>query len=328
MKEVSVYAHLDHCDGSSKVIHATEADASKALASAAALPQRPAATHERKRLPKLNYSLLKERDLKKKLIEMGIRATGPKALLEKRHTEWVSIWNANCDSSSPRSRRDVLQDLDSWERSQGTLAPAPSGPASSIMKKDFERAAWAASHHDDFETLIAKARKGTSRPNQAESPEGGFSTSDVANEGNQHRHQTEALENPNSSGERPNDDTIDPTSHESTTATARIAATSKTNSPPRQSPHFPQPTNHSTIDVLDAQTNEHQDSVEEIDDVPTPERTTLEQDSGGGIKPADAHASSPLFSPFPHRSHMFLPSSPMKPPVLDDANDSIVDVDG
>ena len=31
MKEVSVYAHLDHCDGSSKVIHATEADASKAL---------------------------------------------------------------------------------------------------------------------------------------------------------------------------------------------------------------------------------------------------------------------------------------------------------
>ena len=293
-------------------------------APAAALPQRPAATHDRKRLPKLNYSLLKERDLKKKLAEMGLRATGSKALLEKRHTEWVSLWNANCDSSSPRSRREVLQDLDSWERSQGTLAPAPSGPASSIMKKDFERAAWAASHHDDFETLIAKARKGTSRPSPAESPERGVSASGIASDEDQGRHRPVASENINSSSERPND-TIDPTSHASTPVTAQITATSKEPSPARQSPHFLQPTNHPTTDILAAQTNEHEDNVEEIDnDVPI----TSEQDSGGGRKAAHVHASSPLSSPFPHRSHRFLPSSPRKARIFDDAKDNIVDIDG
>lgn len=111
------------------------------------------------RLPKLNYSLFKENALRKKLNELGIRASGPKAVLERRHTEWVNLWNANCDSSRPRSKKELLQDLDVWERTQGTLAPASAGSGGSLMRKDFDGAAWAASHHSDFQTLIADARR-------------------------------------------------------------------------------------------------------------------------------------------------------------------------
>lgn len=111
------------------------------------------------RLPKLNYSLFKENALRKKLNDLGIRSTGPKSVLEKRHTEWVNLWNANCDSSQPRSKREVLQDLDLWERTQGTLAPASAGPGSSLMRKDFDGAAWAASHNSDFQQLIANAKR-------------------------------------------------------------------------------------------------------------------------------------------------------------------------
>ncbi|KAI9783422.1 MAG: E3 ubiquitin-protein ligase rad18 [Peltula sp. TS41687] len=119
---------------------------------------------ERERLPKLNYSLFKENALRKKLNELGIRASGSKSIMEKRHTEWVNLWNANCDSLRPRSKKEVLQDLDTWERTQGTLAPSSAGPGSLLMKKDFDGAAWAASHNSDFQQLIADARRQKARP--------------------------------------------------------------------------------------------------------------------------------------------------------------------
>lgn len=111
------------------------------------------------RLPKLNYSLFKENALRKKLNELGIRSSGPKSIMERRHTEWVNLWNANCDSSRPRSKKELLQDLDNWERTQGTLAPSSAGPGSSLMRKDFDGAAWATSHNSDFQQLIADARR-------------------------------------------------------------------------------------------------------------------------------------------------------------------------
>ncbi|KAI9851862.1 MAG: E3 ubiquitin-protein ligase rad18 [Thelocarpon superellum] len=85
MKEDQVYAHLDRCE---------EEQGGKTA-----------------------------NQLRKKLAELGIRNTGSKSQLEKRHTEWVNIWNANCDSERPRSRRELIQDLDGWERSQGSLVP-------------------------------------------------------------------------------------------------------------------------------------------------------------------------------------------------------------
>ncbi len=122
------------------------------------------------RLPKLNYSLLKENALRKKFVEQGIPSWGAKSLMIRRHTEWVNLWNANCDSLRPRSKRDLLQELDVWERSQGGHAPnqggAPSG-GTSVMRKDFDGAGWAAVHDDDFKQLISSARATREGPNDA-----------------------------------------------------------------------------------------------------------------------------------------------------------------
>ena len=112
------------------------------------------------RLPQLNYSLLTENALRKKLEALGIPPNGPRALLIRRHTEWVNLINANCDSKTPRSKRDLLQDLDVWERSQGRqIQNNNHHVGSSVMDKDFDGTAWVSKHDDDFQRLIAEARQ-------------------------------------------------------------------------------------------------------------------------------------------------------------------------
>lgn len=91
---------------------------------------------------------------------MGIPDWGPKPLLQKRHTEWMNLWNSNCDSKVPKPKRELLRELDIWERTQGGQASASSAAASNpIIRKDFDAAAWSSSHDDDFKRLIANARK-------------------------------------------------------------------------------------------------------------------------------------------------------------------------
>jgi E3 ubiquitin-protein ligase RAD18 len=113
------------------------------------------------RIPAINYSILKENALRKKLADIGIPGWGPKQLLHRRHTEWMNLWNANCDSKIPKSKRELLQELDIWEKTQGGLAtgPSPFVSSSNVMRKDFDAKEWSSSHEDDFKRLIANARK-------------------------------------------------------------------------------------------------------------------------------------------------------------------------
>ncbi|MCJ1378472.1 E3 ubiquitin-protein ligase rad18 [Xylographa soralifera] len=114
------------------------------------------------RLPSLSYSIMNENALRKKIGTLGIPNWGSKQLLIRRHTEWVNLWNANCDSSKSRTKRELLHDLDVWERTQGGSAPVASNSSSStntVMSKDFDGSAWSASHGDDFRQLIAQARQ-------------------------------------------------------------------------------------------------------------------------------------------------------------------------
>ena len=126
-------------------------------------PSQPIApTKPMERLPSLSYSIMNENALRKKITTLGIPSWGAKPLLIRRHTEWVNLWNANCDSSKPRTKRELLHDLDLWERTQGGNAPSAqgaSGNGSAIMAKDFDGSAWSASHGDDFQRLIAQARE-------------------------------------------------------------------------------------------------------------------------------------------------------------------------
>ena len=117
-------------------------------------------TKPMERLPQLSYGLLKDQALRKKLLELGIPNHGPKPLLIKRHTEWINLVNANCDSSRPRTKRELLNELDVWERSQGrNIMNGLGGNEAPVMRKDFDGAAWATHHGNDFQQLIAQARR-------------------------------------------------------------------------------------------------------------------------------------------------------------------------
>ncbi|KAK0356126.1 E3 ubiquitin-protein ligase rad18 [Friedmanniomyces endolithicus] len=118
----------------------------------------------RERLAELNYSLLKELPMRKKLEEIGIPGWGSKQLMIKRHTEWVNLWNADCDSDHPRLKRELLQDLETWERTQGGRAPSTHGLSNGVMRKDFDGVGWASKHGDEYSRLIADARRRKGNP--------------------------------------------------------------------------------------------------------------------------------------------------------------------
>ena len=97
------------------------------------------------RLPGINYALLTEAKLRKKLQELGINASGKKDLMIRRHTEWLHLWNSNCDASDDRrkTKSELKRELDTWERTQGGLANASVAP---VMKKDFDGKGHASTH--------------------------------------------------------------------------------------------------------------------------------------------------------------------------------------
>lgn len=70
--------------------------------------------------------------------------------------------NANRDSSRPRTKREMLQELEVWDRTQGRQISRVQGESPSanlIMSKDFDGTAWGLSHNNDFQQLISDARR-------------------------------------------------------------------------------------------------------------------------------------------------------------------------
>ncbi|PVI04626.1 DNA repair protein rad18, partial [Periconia macrospinosa] len=109
------------------------------------------------RLSGLNYAMLTETALKKKLRDLGIPSSGSKPVLIRRHQEWLNIFNSNCDAADNvrKPKRELLRELDAWERTQGGQASTKN---SHIMKKDFDGAGHATIHKSQFDDLIAQAR--------------------------------------------------------------------------------------------------------------------------------------------------------------------------
>ena len=154
MKEEAVFTHLDTCTSNAGD---TTSPHKNAKSSSIAYTQ-PSTTNQRERLPTLAYSMLNDNALRKKLKELGISNQGPKLLMQKRHTEWVNLWNANSDSRTPRSKRELLKELEVWERTQGRQIAHNIGP-NGVMAKDFDSAAYVRSNKNDYDDLIRKARE-------------------------------------------------------------------------------------------------------------------------------------------------------------------------
>ncbi|KAF6825464.1 DNA repair protein [Colletotrichum plurivorum] len=168
MKQFQVFRHLDTCPGQQPQT------APRSSSSRTPTPNTPAGRppYQRQapppeRLPALNYSMLKDVALRKKMSDLGLSTNGARLHLEKRHKEWITLWNANCDSAHPKSRRELLHDLDVWERTQGAKAPVLVPRAGTAVKdKEFDGAAWAAKHDTSFKDLIANARKSREQAKQ------------------------------------------------------------------------------------------------------------------------------------------------------------------
>lgn len=178
MKEAQVDKHLDKsCPGSPQpesqrrptyTDQATLMDGYQTAVKQSAAAKRP------DRLPTINYSSSKEASLRKKLAELGISTSGDRKMLERRHREWVTIWNANCDALYPRRKGDLLQDLNTWENTLGSRAPTTSRSinlGAQIKDKDFNQQAWSAQHDSSFKDLIANAKKNIAINKQDAKPE-------------------------------------------------------------------------------------------------------------------------------------------------------------
>lgn len=176
MKIEAVEPHLDRCEAEKEEARRPK---SRKLMNGyrSSRPPSEQSARPQERLAELNYSLLRDNAMRRKLEDIGIPASGSKQLLVRRHTEWVNLWNANCDSNSPRTKRELLLDLDTWERTQGGKAPNSMGLANGVMKKDFDGSAWASKNRDDFSRLIADAKRKKANPAMAPSPPKDVATS-------------------------------------------------------------------------------------------------------------------------------------------------------
>src|SRR5436190_20525569 len=160
MKNETVFLHLDICTGP----QAKPNVAPPGLRSTPLSPQNAQSnpSHSLDRLPTINYSLLKETVLRKKLRDLGIPEWGGKPLLQKRHTEWVNLWNANCDSREPKPKRKLLEELDIWERTQGRQilqsmnSTVGGGQGVGVMAKDFDGESWMRGNKSDFDELVRR----------------------------------------------------------------------------------------------------------------------------------------------------------------------------
>lgn len=163
MKIEAVEPHLDRCEDEKEAAKRPKSRTpiGGGFGSSRASPRQTPRPQDR--ISELNYSLLKEGAMRKKMDELGLPSFGSKQLMVRRHTEWVNLWNANCDSSRSRTKRELLHDLDTWERTQGGRAPT-SNQGTAIMRKDFDGTGWANKNKDDFSRLIADARRKKSAP--------------------------------------------------------------------------------------------------------------------------------------------------------------------
>ncbi|XP_058024293.1 E3 ubiquitin-protein ligase RAD18 isoform X2 [Ahaetulla prasina] len=121
---------------------------------------------KRKLLPKLVYSLLSDRDLRKRLKEHGLSTQGTKQQLIKRHQEFVHMYNSECDSLNPKSVAEIVKELENIEKTQAQLDATKPKEDSMIFTKhqteneiDEIHKDYRKKHKAEFQLLIDQMKK-------------------------------------------------------------------------------------------------------------------------------------------------------------------------
>lgn len=283
MKEELVFSHLNTCIGKPPP-PASSTNKASSFPTYIQPPESPSQTPQR--LPQLSYSLLKDAALRKKLEDLKIPATGPRGLLIRRHSEWLALWNANSDSNKPRSRQELLRDLDAWERSQGGRSANGGVPGDGIKGKEFESEEYARRHNDEFTDLIAQAR--ASRGKRA--PPAAAPETDTAGTAQADEAATESRED-----RRANEENSRPAYSSPVENPFRRGCTA----PPSTGPLKISSTLHNPATL-----NQHN---------PSPRADLTLADADADLQPLTHTASAPL--PQPETSAPAVPESPQRPAI-------------
>ena len=109
-----------------------------------------------KPLPKLNYAMSNEKQLRAKLSEHGLSTHGSKPVLIARHKEFVNVHNANIDRLHPQSQQDIVSHMQGWDTTQQTLHRTE-------KRKELDGEDWARRCKNDFDGLARQARESVKR---------------------------------------------------------------------------------------------------------------------------------------------------------------------
>nr|XP_018904049.1 PREDICTED: E3 ubiquitin-protein ligase RAD18-like [Bemisia tabaci] len=98
--EANINLHLDKC----------------LLRASGQQPAPPKIENKMKRLPKLVYTLLSDKDLKKKAKEYGLNVLGDRKTLISRLKRYTVAYNSECDKAVPKSLIEILHDVEKEEK--------------------------------------------------------------------------------------------------------------------------------------------------------------------------------------------------------------------
>ncbi|KAJ3414185.1 E3 ubiquitin-protein ligase rad18 [Chytridiales sp. JEL 0842] len=134
--------------------------------SANSVPTTQRRKDNRKPKASVPYDSYKPEQLRKLLREDGLRSTGDKALLKRRHREWVLIYNANLDTLEPKSDSYLRKEMDKWEAlhgegRDGRPVAAAAHSAGHELTPESEQAAIAHKerYQSEFSEMIEQLRK-------------------------------------------------------------------------------------------------------------------------------------------------------------------------
>jgi E3 ubiquitin-protein ligase RAD18 len=90
------------------------------------------------RKPSQAYSMLKDAQLRQLLSKDSISTHGDRKTLIKRHEYWTDVFNANVDSSEPKSLRELKKELIEWENSKSKVSIQISESHLETYKEEYE----------------------------------------------------------------------------------------------------------------------------------------------------------------------------------------------
>ncbi|XP_029457302.1 E3 ubiquitin-protein ligase RAD18 isoform X3 [Rhinatrema bivittatum] len=120
--------------------------------------------HKRKPMAKVVYNLLSDRDLRKKLKDIGLSAQGPKQQLIKRHQEFVHMYNAQCDSLNPKSAAEIVKEIEYNEKTRALMESKPTQQSMTFTKDQTEteidniHSEYRKKHQSEFKLLVDQVK--------------------------------------------------------------------------------------------------------------------------------------------------------------------------